>query len=293
VQTPLKRAPIVLLAAAVVIGGTVVALQFRKPAEPANGSAGWVEPSTQAPSTSSERNSPNSTPASPAFAGRVEAAEENEVSPGIASALAELDRKIFPSQNSALNANSAHNSASSHVPQPHRPIDSAASLTPLESQEKTHRIADGDTLPKLAERYLGRADRSIELFEYNRDVLRTQDVLPIGADLRIPPLVRVQTVDPTIHSKDVPRTELTPLFPVYPTPPTQSPTPTASTPPANDANGKAQKPRTYEVKAGDSLVDIARKLYGDGRKHEQLFEANRNVLKNPAALKPGMVLVVP
>jgi nucleoid-associated protein YgaU len=47
------------------------------------------------------------------------------------------------------------------------------------------------------------------------------------------------------------------------------------------------------VQVGDNLVDIARKLYGDGRRHEQLFEANRNVLKNPAAIKAGMVLVVP
>jgi nucleoid-associated protein YgaU len=54
-----------------------------------------------------------------------------------------------------------------------------------------------------------------------------------------------------------------------------------------------QQVRTYTVIAGDNLVDIARKLYGDGRRHEQLFEANRQVLKNPAALKAGMVLLVP
>jgi nucleoid-associated protein YgaU len=73
-------------------------------------------------------------------------------------------------------------------------------------------------------------------------------------------------------------------------PPATSPAPAV---PKENANLKGQKPRTYEVKAGESLVDIARKLYGDGRKHEKLFEANRNVLKNPAALKPGMVLVIP
>ena len=47
------------------------------------------------------------------------------------------------------------------------------------------------------------------------------------------------------------------------------------------------------MQTGDNLVDIARKVYGDGRRHEQLFEANRNVLKNPASLKPGMVLAIP
>jgi nucleoid-associated protein YgaU len=41
------------------------------------------------------------------------------------------------------------------------------------------------------------------------------------------------------------------------------------------------------------LVDIARKMYGDGRKHELLFQANRRAMRAPTDLKPGMVLVVP
>jgi nucleoid-associated protein YgaU len=47
------------------------------------------------------------------------------------------------------------------------------------------------------------------------------------------------------------------------------------------------------VQEGDSLVDIARKFYGDGRRYESLFEANRQVLRTPTNLKPGTVLVVP
>ena len=52
----------------------------------------------------------------------------------------------------------------------------------------THLIADGDSLPGLAERYLGSADRYLELFEANRDVLGSPDVLPIGTKLVIPPV---------------------------------------------------------------------------------------------------------
>ena len=49
-----------------------------------------------------------------------------------------------------------------------------------------HVVVDGDTLSVLAERYLGRAEAYLEIFEYNRDVLASPDLLPIGAVLEIP-----------------------------------------------------------------------------------------------------------
>jgi len=53
---------------------------------------------------------------------------------------------------------------------------------------RTHTIVDGDSLPALAQRYLGSAERYPELFEANRDVLSSPDVLPIGTRLVIPPV---------------------------------------------------------------------------------------------------------
>jgi nucleoid-associated protein YgaU len=50
----------------------------------------------------------------------------------------------------------------------------------------THKIVDGDTLDGLAERYLGDADRYLEIYEANRQVLPSPELLPIGAVLRIP-----------------------------------------------------------------------------------------------------------
>jgi len=49
-----------------------------------------------------------------------------------------------------------------------------------------HRIADGDTLARLAHRYLGSPDRQAEILEANREVLSQPDLLPIGAVLKIP-----------------------------------------------------------------------------------------------------------
>ncbi len=52
---------------------------------------------------------------------------------------------------------------------------------------RTHKIVDGDTLPALAARYLGSASRAKEIFNANRDVLLDPNLLPIGAELKIPP----------------------------------------------------------------------------------------------------------
>lgn len=51
---------------------------------------------------------------------------------------------------------------------------------------REHFIEDGDTLPKLASRYLGNPNRENEIFEMNRDVLSDKEELPIGRILRIP-----------------------------------------------------------------------------------------------------------
>ncbi len=48
-----------------------------------------------------------------------------------------------------------------------------------------HVIGEGDTLPKLAERYLGDRDRYREIFEANREVLHDPRLLPIGIELTI------------------------------------------------------------------------------------------------------------
>jgi LysM domain len=55
---------------------------------------------------------------------------------------------------------------------------------------RTHLVVDGDTLARLAARYLGSSDRYGEIFAANRGVLTKPDLLPIGAELVIPPRQR-------------------------------------------------------------------------------------------------------
>jgi hypothetical protein len=51
---------------------------------------------------------------------------------------------------------------------------------------RTHRIVDGDTLERIAERYLGDGTRGAEIFEANRTILDDPQILPLGKVIRIP-----------------------------------------------------------------------------------------------------------
>jgi len=50
---------------------------------------------------------------------------------------------------------------------------------------------------------------------------------------------------------------------------------------------------TYEVKAGDSLSKIAKRLLGDGNAWRKIFEANTDILKDPDKIYPGQKLKIP
>jgi hypothetical protein len=60
------------------------------------------------------------------------------------------------------------------------------SVEDAENGPRTHVVVDGDSLPRLASRYLNDANRSDEIFELNRELLTNPDLLPIGAELKIP-----------------------------------------------------------------------------------------------------------
>jgi nucleoid-associated protein YgaU len=49
----------------------------------------------------------------------------------------------------------------------------------------------------------------------------------------------------------------------------------------------------YTVQAGDSLSKIAKRCYGDPRQYPAIFEANRQLLRNPELVYPGDVLTIP
>jgi hypothetical protein len=95
------------------------------------------------------------------------------------------------------------------------PVESRATatrLTPLpppspveEVEPRTHIVVDGDSLAKLAGRYLDDPRRAEEILEFNRGVLSNPDLLPIGTELVIPPRSPQPTVGAGAPQSYLPR----------------------------------------------------------------------------------------
>jgi nucleoid-associated protein YgaU len=59
------------------------------------------------------------------------------------------------------------------------------------------------------------------------------------------------------------------------------------------AGGAAAAPRTYTVKAGDTLSKIAKEMLGSANAYMAIFNANKDQLSDPDKIKPGQVLKIP
>jgi nucleoid-associated protein YgaU len=59
------------------------------------------------------------------------------------------------------------------------------------------------------------------------------------------------------------------------------------------AAGNNPYTQTYVVQSGDSLSKIAQKYYGDPALYTKIFEANRDLLKDPNKIQPGQKLRIP
>jgi hypothetical protein len=55
----------------------------------------------------------------------------------------------------------------------------------------------------------------------------------------------------------------------------------------------SQNQRRYTVKPGDTLSKISREFYGDANQYTKIFNANRNVLRDPNTIVTGQELVIP
>lgn len=49
----------------------------------------------------------------------------------------------------------------------------------------------------------------------------------------------------------------------------------------------------YEIRKGDTLWKVATEFYGNGSKYTAIFEANREVIKNPDLIYPGQKIRIP
>jgi LysM repeat protein len=51
--------------------------------------------------------------------------------------------------------------------------------------------------------------------------------------------------------------------------------------------------KTYKVKSGDTLWNIAKQFYGDGSKYTKIYNANKSKIKSPNLIYAGQVLTIP
>ena len=67
----------------------------------------------------------------------------------------------------------------------------------------------------------------------------------------------------------------------------------ATTPAATTANAARTAPRRHTIRAGDTLSKLAQEYYGNRARWRDIYQANRNVMRNESDLKVGMEIVIP
>lgn len=127
----------------------------------------------------------------------------------------------------------------------------------LVSNLQEHTVRKGETLSSISQRYLGTPNRYMEIFDLNRKQLPNPDRLRIGMRLQVP-----------------------------------LPEPAAPTP-AQPSQPAAPELATHRVRRGESLSDIARKYLGNPNRYTEIYQLNRDQLRNPHDLNIGMTLKLP
>ncbi|MEM1444665.1 MAG: LysM peptidoglycan-binding domain-containing protein [Planctomycetota bacterium] len=145
--------------------------------------------------------------------------------------------------------------------------DDSADTDIGETTLQTYTVRSGDTFESIARRELGSTSRWVALAKANPTVDPLK--LRVGEVLRLP--------------SDKP--ELDPSLAVIPDEETNTAT-NAQLPPPPD-------PVTYVVRSGDSLSTIAARFYADSSRWQAIFNANRDQLKSPHAVRIGMELRIP
>ncbi|UCD74126.1 MAG: LysM peptidoglycan-binding domain-containing protein [Phycisphaerales bacterium] len=126
-----------------------------------------------------------------------------------------------------------------------------------------HHVQRGETLISICQRYYGDGSLAEDLARYNgiSDPGRIRE----GHRLRLPPaeaLVRGAIAEP-------------------------------SSPPNPAGSGPAAAYRTYVIKSGDNLSEIAQRELGSATRYLELYELNRDVLESPDRLVVGTKIRIP
>lgn len=153
---------------------------------------------------------------------------------------------------------------------------SAVVAPPVGVPAELYTLKDGETLYKICQSRYGNGNLWQKLAEFNKGTISNPTRLRKGTTIRLP-------------SATVLRGEQ----------PAAAPMAQAVAVPQQPQGGGAALPqatpaqREYVVQKGDTLGTIAARELGSAKKWESIFDANRDRLKSPAALKVGAALRIP
>ncbi len=161
--------------------------------------------------------------------------------------------------------------------------ESATAATPPGVPCELYTLKEGETLYKICQSKYGNGNLWQKLAEFNKGTISNPTRLRKGTTLRLPAasVLRGEQPAPVVaQAAPVAQPQLAPAVP-------------ASVAAAVSPTQPALAQREYTVQKGDTLGTIAARELGSSKKWELIYEANRDRLKSPAALKIGAGLRIP
>ncbi len=162
-----------------------------------------------------------------------------------------------------------HNTAAASQPAPTRL--SLPNAQPPGPRQTVHFVDKAETLSDISRKYYGTAGEWKRIYEANKDKMSSPNALRPGVRLIIPPMPGAQAATAT-----------------------QPETPAGIRVVAERPAPKPQPAtREYTVASGDTLSSIAAKFYGSAGKWNDLYQLNKDRIKDPNRVAEGTVLRVP
>ncbi|HLP85489.1 MAG TPA: LysM peptidoglycan-binding domain-containing protein [Phycisphaerales bacterium] len=154
---------------------------------------------------------------------------------------------------------------------------------PAASEDQWYTIAQGDSAFKIAKKFYGKGEYWKQLQAYNGDRIGKDGTLRVGVRVKIPEASK-------LGIKDAPVTKVTEKTAK---PETQTADKTVKTADKSkpDAKPATTAGRTYTVKKGDTLGQIAQRELGTMKRADEIVKLNK--LKDAGSIREGMKLNLP
>jgi nucleoid-associated protein YgaU len=151
--------------------------------------------------------------------------------------------------------------------------------------ERWHVVKEGDSAFDIAKKYYGDGNLWKKLQEANGDRIAKNGAVRIGVRIKLPPAEAIS------GSASASRERVIPTDPTRGTPSASSarPAPVEVLP----KPVAASKVRTYTVVSGDTLIGIARKTLGSGKRADEIAALNKAKLRDRNTVVIGMTLQIP